>query len=148
MDTWLAEVNSAVVEIEATAVLAWARWTFLCVHGARDGMTAFSPDPRRSTGRWSDKARSRCVARRWKPYVQYGMLRVRETSCCGEYEWCCEGGLYVVPRRDGGTYEATPRSRCAGARAAWEALIRNRRHPSRRQQDGRLTSSGCDRTRP
>ncbi|MGI5268429.1 hypothetical protein ACQEUU_04705 [Nonomuraea sp. CA-218870] len=84
----------------------------------------------------------------WEPYVQYGMLlRMRETSCCGEYEWCCEGGLYFV-RRNGDGYETTPRSRYAQARPVWEGLIRNHRHTSQRQRDGKPTSSGCDRARP
>ncbi|MGW7484408.1 hypothetical protein ACWGH8_38225 [Nonomuraea muscovyensis] len=68
----------------------------------------------------------------WEPYVQYGMLRVRETSCCGEYEWCCEGGLYFVLRHNGEGYEATPRRRYADARPVWEALIRTHRHSFRR----------------
>ncbi|GAA1728018.1 hypothetical protein GCM10009734_36240 [Nonomuraea bangladeshensis] len=69
----------------------------------------------------------------WEPYVQRGgTLRVQQTSCCGEYEWCCESGLYFVLRRSGEGYEATRRRRHAEAWPVWEALIRNHRHTSRR----------------
>ncbi|MET8000587.1 hypothetical protein [Nonomuraea glycinis] len=67
----------------------------------------------------------------WEPYIEYGTLRVRETSCCGEYEWCCEGGLFLVLRRNVDDYEATDRGHYAQVRPIWEALIRNHRHTSR-----------------
>lgn len=47
----------------------------------------------------------------WEPYIPRNpRLRVRETSCCCEYELCGEGGQYFVLRQtaDGG-YEETGR---------------------------------------
>ncbi|MGW0482638.1 hypothetical protein [Nonomuraea sp. NPDC003214] len=70
---------------------------------------------------------------KWEPYVQHGgTLRVQETLCCGEYEWCCEGGQYLILRHNGEIYEATARGRYANARTVWEALTRDHRHTSRR----------------
>lgn len=64
----------------------------------------------------------------WEPYVGRARLRVTETSCCGEYEWCCEGGQFLILRHNGQHYEETARGRYATARPVWEALIRDHRH--------------------
>ncbi|MED7929393.1 hypothetical protein SMD20_34480 [Nonomuraea sp. LP-02] len=48
---------------------------------------------------------------KWEPHVpRCPQLRIRHTSCCGEYELASEGGLYFVlrPTADGG-HEATAR---------------------------------------
>ncbi|WP_285776734.1 hypothetical protein [Microtetraspora sp. NBRC 13810] len=51
-----------------------------------------------------------------------------DTSCCGEYEWCCEGGQFLVLRRNGERYEETARGLYAKARPVWEHLIGGHRH--------------------
>jgi hypothetical protein len=60
----------------------------------------------------------------WEPYVSHGRVRVIETSCCGAYEWACEGGQYLVLRDDrhGGHQEAG-RGRYVDARLVWHELI-------------------------
>ncbi|SEN89850.1 hypothetical protein SAMN05660976_08560 [Nonomuraea pusilla] len=59
----------------------------------------------------------------WFPYIPRGSLRVRETSCCGEYEWCCEGGQYFVLRKDGPGHEETRRGTRAQIRELWDDLM-------------------------
>jgi hypothetical protein len=67
----------------------------------------------------------------WEPYVPYGPrpVRVVETSCCGEFEWCCEGGQFLILRHtEEHGYEETARGRHAPARSAWAALVAAHRH--------------------
>ncbi|MFC5822482.1 hypothetical protein [Nonomuraea insulae] len=70
----------------------------------------------------------------WEPHVPSSSrpVRVMETSCCGEYEWCCEAGLFFVLRhtkRNG--YEETGRGRHATARLVWAALVSTHNHKRR-----------------
>ncbi len=70
----------------------------------------------------------------WEPHVVYGRTRVLETSCCGEYEWCCEGGLYVVLRDDrNGGHQETGRGVHADARAVWDELVLEHRSRHKRK---------------
>jgi hypothetical protein len=59
----------------------------------------------------------------WAPYFSRGPLRVRETSCCGIYEWASEGGQYFVLRRTGDDYEESGRGRYGEARPVWARLL-------------------------
>lgn len=54
--------------------------------------------------------------------------RVTETSCCGIYEWCSEGGRYFVLRQGEGGYEETGRGLHADARPIWDSLVQGHRH--------------------
>ncbi|MFC5833266.1 hypothetical protein [Nonomuraea insulae] len=55
-----------------------------------------------------------------------------ETSCCGEYEWCCEAGQFFVLRHTEGVgYEETGRGHRAAARLVWAALVGTHRHKER-----------------
>lgn len=64
------------------------------------------------------------VAVEWEPYVSCDRLRVIETSCCGAFEWACQGGQYLVLReRPGGGFEEAGRGRYAVARRVWQDLV-------------------------
>jgi hypothetical protein len=65
----------------------------------------------------------------WEPHIPRAVTRVLQTSCCGEYEWCCEGGLFVVLRSDrqGGHQETGRDSLYAPARAVWDELVMEHR---------------------
>ncbi|WP_219527101.1 hypothetical protein [Nonomuraea guangzhouensis] len=80
----------------------------------------------------------------WEPYqrAKGERLRVTETSCCGEYEWACQGGEFLILRYNGSGYEETGRGRYA-ARKVWEHLVQahkvratRRRASPDRCQDG------------
>ncbi|MFI7701706.1 hypothetical protein [Nonomuraea sp. NPDC049480] len=63
--------------------------------------------------------------RDWEWYVpRVPRPRVRKTSCCGAYEFVCEGGEYVVlrPAKDGG-HEETARGLYARTLAVWNELV-------------------------
>ncbi|MGW2154645.1 hypothetical protein [Nonomuraea sp. NPDC001699] len=67
----------------------------------------------------------------WTPHVPYGPrpVRVREISCCGEYEWCCEAGQFLIRRHsEENGYEETARGRHATARLVWATLLAGHRH--------------------
>lgn len=72
----------------------------------------------------------------WEPHVPRAVTRVLQTSCCGEYEWCCEGGMYLVLRgdRDGGHQEAGRSGLYAAAREVWDELVLE--HKGRHQGAG------------
>jgi hypothetical protein len=65
----------------------------------------------------------------WEPYRARGPLRVRETSCCGSYELCSEGGQYFVLRFVEGRHEEAGRGRYGEARQVWVRLVREHRCP-------------------
>jgi hypothetical protein len=75
----------------------------------------------------------------WSPYQSRGPLRVRETSCCGLFELCSEGGQYFVLRYADGRYEETGRGLHTQAREAWDRLVREHRCPRVRRQHRRAT---------
>ena len=60
----------------------------------------------------------------WEPHIPYGPFQVTETSCCGEYEWCSEGGKFLILRFNGEHYEETGRGRYLDARPVWEGLLK------------------------
>ncbi|WP_113699203.1 hypothetical protein [Nonomuraea lactucae] len=58
----------------------------------------------------------------WEPHnPRRGRLRVTETSCCGAYEWACQGGQYMVLRKSG--TEEAGRGPYRRARELWEDLV-------------------------
>jgi hypothetical protein len=60
----------------------------------------------------------------WRLYISHGRARIAETSCCGAYEWACEGGEYLVLRpRKGGGHEEAGRGRYVDARLVWNELV-------------------------
>ena len=64
----------------------------------------------------------------WEPYMpRSANLRVTETSCCGTYEWCSEGGQFLVLRYNGKCYEEAARGRYAEARLVWNKLVQGHR---------------------
>jgi hypothetical protein len=64
------------------------------------------------------------VIEMWELYRSRGLLRVRETSCCGLYEWASEGGVFFVLRYVKGVgYQETGRGRYRDAREVWARLI-------------------------
>ncbi|WP_157251021.1 hypothetical protein [Nonomuraea typhae] len=59
----------------------------------------------------------------WEPHrPRTPKTRVLETSPCGTYEWCEEGGQYLILRRSGTHYDETGRGLHAEAREVWKAL--------------------------
>lgn len=63
---------------------------------------------------------------KWEPYVRsIGKApRVRGVCCCDAYEFVCEGGFYLILRRNpSGELEEAARGRHARARAAWHKLL-------------------------
>ncbi|PRX61440.1 hypothetical protein B0I32_115295 [Nonomuraea fuscirosea] len=62
----------------------------------------------------------------WEPYRRRprDRIRIRETSCCGAYEWAAQGGLFLILRSAArpGRYEETGRGLYRQAREVWEAL--------------------------
>jgi len=62
---------------------------------------------------------------RWEPYQRpRDRIRITETSCCGAYEWACQGGEFLILRakRPKG-YEETGRGLNQQARSIWVALL-------------------------
>lgn len=61
----------------------------------------------------------------WEPYQGYRAdhIRISETSCCGAYEWACQGGHFLILRYRGGRYEETGRGLHRQARAIWDQLL-------------------------
>lgn len=61
----------------------------------------------------------------WEPFQskRSDRIRVKETSCCGAYEWVCQGGLFLVLRHTGRGYEETGRGLYRQARAVWDDLV-------------------------
>ncbi|GAB2955978.1 hypothetical protein ACFMQL_00680 [Nonomuraea fastidiosa] len=67
----------------------------------------------------------------WEPHIPCSNrpVRVTETSCCGEYEWCCEAGQFFVLRHtDDNGYEETGRGRYLQARQVWNSLVKAHQH--------------------
>jgi hypothetical protein len=59
----------------------------------------------------------------WEPFRAEGSrLRITETSCCGVYEWACQGGQYLVLRGAENGYEETGRGIHSQARQVWNQL--------------------------
>lgn len=59
----------------------------------------------------------------WEPYERRERIRITETSCCGAFEWACQGGLYFILRTtERGTEEAA-RGLYRQARNVWESLV-------------------------
>ncbi|MER6944313.1 hypothetical protein ABT294_09845 [Nonomuraea sp. NPDC000554] len=66
---------------------------------------------------------------RWEPFERLGeRLRVTETSCCGEYEWVCQGGQYLVLRHGERGYEEAGRGTYRQARDLWDELVHRHDH--------------------
>lgn len=62
----------------------------------------------------------------WEPYLRppKDRIRITETSCCGAYEWACQGGQFLTLRRTPtGQYEETARGLYRHARPVWQALL-------------------------
>ncbi len=61
----------------------------------------------------------------WEPLDESrGQVRVSETSCCGAYEFVCQGGEFLVVRHnEDGEYEETGRGRHVKAFPVWCALV-------------------------
>lgn len=59
----------------------------------------------------------------WEPYTRSDRIRITETSCCGAYEWACQGGQFLILRFAGPGYEETARGLYRQAREAWEDLV-------------------------
>lgn len=60
----------------------------------------------------------------WEPHrPRSTRVRVIETSCCGLYEWCGEGGQYYVLRRTADGHEEAGRGLYREAREVWTALV-------------------------
>ncbi|GAA1772569.1 hypothetical protein GCM10009734_96810 [Nonomuraea bangladeshensis] len=63
---------------------------------------------------------------RWVPYQRLTgkSARIRDVCCCDAYEFACEGGHYLILRRNGlGHLEETGRGRYAQARKIWDQLL-------------------------
>ncbi|SEH02394.1 hypothetical protein SAMN05444920_12652 [Nonomuraea solani] len=59
----------------------------------------------------------------WAPHrPSGGTLRVSHTSCCGRYEWGCEGGSFFVLRSTADGYQETGRGRYRRALDVYIAL--------------------------
>ncbi|MER6947078.1 hypothetical protein ABT294_23875 [Nonomuraea sp. NPDC000554] len=66
---------------------------------------------------------------KWERFKRQGeRLRVTETSCCGEYEWACQGGLFLVLRHGERGYEEAGRGTYRQARGVWDDLVLAHRH--------------------
>lgn len=80
---------------------------------------------------------------RWEPYARPARDRIRviETSCCGAYEWACQGGQFLILRRtESEQYEETARGVFRQARQAWQALLI--RHEEEHRREGLRTGAG------
>ncbi|NJP97991.1 hypothetical protein HCN51_52685 [Nonomuraea sp. FMUSA5-5] len=63
---------------------------------------------------------------KWEPYAKsIGKTpRIRGVCCCDAYEFVCEGGHYLILRRNpSGDVEEAARGRHVQARAAWHRLL-------------------------
>ncbi|GAA3243373.1 hypothetical protein GCM10020216_070650 [Nonomuraea helvata] len=63
---------------------------------------------------------------RWEPYQRppRDRIRITETSCCGAYEWACQGGQFLILRsQEPGRYEEAARGLYRQARQIWQALL-------------------------
>jgi hypothetical protein len=68
----------------------------------------------------------------WEPYIpRCTRVRVVAISCCDEYEFCSEGGQYLIRRLTGDGHEETARGRHAHTRDVWTRLASNHRHRGR-----------------
>ncbi|GAA2826256.1 hypothetical protein [Nonomuraea rubra] len=62
----------------------------------------------------------------WRPYHRYtgNAARIRGICCCDTYQFLCEGGQYVILRRNSlGDLEETARGCHPRARAVWMQLL-------------------------
>jgi hypothetical protein len=62
---------------------------------------------------------------RWEPFDadRSAHVRISETSCCGAFEWVCQGGQFMVLRHTERGYEETGRGIYPQARRVWTALV-------------------------
>ncbi|SEN11422.1 hypothetical protein [Nonomuraea pusilla] len=61
-------------------------------------------------------------------------IRIIETSCCGAYEWACQGGQFLILRaKDPEGFEETGRGLHKQARLIWDALIAEHENEHRRK---------------
>lgn len=62
----------------------------------------------------------------WEPFQSDRCERSRatETSCCGTFEWVCQGGQFLILRHGERGYEEAGRGIYRDARAVWDELIR------------------------
>ncbi|MEU4576868.1 hypothetical protein [Nonomuraea sp. NPDC023979] len=63
----------------------------------------------------------------WIPFVPAGTVRIRETSCCGIYEWASQGGLFFVLQRTADGLLETARGQYRFARQKWDHLLEEHR---------------------
>jgi hypothetical protein len=87
----------------------------------------------------------------WEPYQRppRDQIRIRETSCCGAYEWAGQGGHFLILRSAGrpGRYEETARGLYRQAREVWEALLAFHALQHQNQNTARSAAQGKRRTR-
>ena len=51
-------------------------------------------------------------------------MRITETSCCGAYEWACQGGQFLILRaKQPEGYQETGRGPYRQARSIWLTLL-------------------------
>jgi hypothetical protein len=79
----------------------------------------------------------------WEPYLRppKDRLRITETSCCGAFEWACQGGQYLILRRTStGRYEETARGLYQRARRVWHLLLALHEDEHQREARTRVAS--------
>lgn len=65
----------------------------------------------------------------WEPHTPHvGHVRVHETSCCDEYQFASEAGVYFVLRWTGDGYEETGRGSYAATARTRLELTQHHRH--------------------
>lgn len=85
---------------------------------------------------------------RWERYARPARDRIRitETSCCGAYEWACQGGQFLILRaRRSGGYEETGRGIYRQARPIWILLITA--HEDEHRRDAMVSLAAKSRSR-
>ena len=63
----------------------------------------------------------------WVPFEPTSTVRVRETSCCGQYEWASQGGVFFVLQRTADGLLETSRGQYRSARQEWDRLVEEHR---------------------
>lgn len=75
-------------------------------------------------------------------------IRITETSCCGAYEWACQGGQFLI--HCGQTpegFEETGRGLHKQARLIWDALVAEHENEHRRKNLSAATAEPGSRRR-
>lgn len=63
----------------------------------------------------------------WVPFEPVGTVRIRETSCCGIYEWASQGGIFFVLQRTVDGSLEIGRGQYRFARQEWDRLLQEHR---------------------